>query len=135
MLHQQLGMLSLPYSHWLIITGFLNYNIGELQVTSEVNIVSVSTAFTIGRCFGNKSYFKLLECTELCYTENVTSHVHRHSEGYQCYLQQALQNYMRKVEIKKVEVGWCTIYVEMQCLGEGALLFPSSAGVTAQCFS
>ena len=29
---------------------FLNCNIGELAVTSEVNIVPVSTAFTIVRC-------------------------------------------------------------------------------------
>lgn len=29
---------------------FLSYNIGELAVTSEANIVPVSTAFTIVRC-------------------------------------------------------------------------------------
>lgn len=54
---------------------FLNYNTGELQVTSEVNIVPVSTGFTIVRCYSNKIYSKHLECTELCYAENVlTSH-------------------------------------------------------------
>lgn len=66
---------------WLSV--FLNYNIGELQVTSEVNIVPVSTAFFTVRFYGNKIYFKLLECTELCNVKDaLTSHVHKHSEGY-----------------------------------------------------
>lgn len=76
-------MLSFPYSHWWIVTVFSSYNIGELQATSEVNILPVPTAFTIVRRSGNKICFKLLESTELGYVKNVlTSHVHNHSEGY-----------------------------------------------------
>lgn len=76
-------MLSFPYITGGLSLFFLNYNIGELQVTSEVSVVPVPTAFTIGRCYGNKIYFKLLECTEFCNVENVLpSHVHKDSEGY-----------------------------------------------------
>lgn len=76
-------MLSFPHSHWLVITVFLNYNTSELQGTSEVSVVPVSTSFAIVRCCGNKMYFKLTECIELYYAENIlTSQVHKHSEGY-----------------------------------------------------
>lgn len=64
-------MMSSPHSHWLIITAFLNYNIDELQVTSQVNVVPVSTAFAIVRYYGNKIYFKVIKYTDLCYAENV----------------------------------------------------------------
>lgn len=39
-----------PIQSWVDYDWVLNYNIGELAVTSEYNIVPVSTAFIIVRC-------------------------------------------------------------------------------------
>lgn len=73
------GIQSLVEYDW-----FLNYNIGELADTYEVNIVPVSAAFTLVRCGVNKIYFKLLEyssCTVLT-VHVLTSHVLEHNKAY-----------------------------------------------------